>query len=38
MTQQQEEGANCIIGQDYPPPILEHDERRQRAIELYRNA
>ena len=27
--------ANCRIGQDYPEPIVEHKEARQRALDAY---
>jgi len=27
--------AGCIIGQDYPPPIVDHAQARQRALEAY---
>lgn len=34
-TAQQEE-LNCIIGQDYPAPILDLDEGRKKALEAYK--
>jgi deoxyribodipyrimidine photo-lyase len=30
--------AQCLIGRDYPAPIVEHAWARQRALEAYRNA
>lgn len=33
-----QEAAGCRIGQDYPTPIVDHDEQRQRAITLFKMA
>ncbi|RZN63216.1 deoxyribodipyrimidine photo-lyase [Methanonatronarchaeum sp. AMET6-2] len=30
-----QEESDCILGQDYPEPILNHSQRRKKAIELY---
>lgn len=27
--------ADCVIGEDYPAPIVEHDERRKEAVERF---
>jgi deoxyribodipyrimidine photo-lyase len=38
MTGAQQRDAGCVIGRDYPPPIVDHAEERKRAIERYRAA
>ena len=38
MSGAEQRAANCRIGEDYPAPIVDHDERRERALELYRRA
>lgn len=30
--------AHCVIGKDYPAPIVEHHWARQRALEVYKHA
>jgi len=30
--------VGCVIGKDYPAPIIEHAQARQRALEVYKNA
>jgi deoxyribodipyrimidine photo-lyase len=30
--------AGCVIGKDYPAPIVDHREERERALALYRAA
>lgn len=30
--------VGCVIGKDYPAPIVEHAQARQRALEVYGNA
>jgi deoxyribodipyrimidine photo-lyase len=30
--------ANCRIGRDYPPPVIEHAMARRRALDLYSRA
>lgn len=32
----EQNAARCIIGQDYPPPIVEHAAQRERALKLYK--
>jgi deoxyribodipyrimidine photo-lyase len=36
MTAAEQEAAGCVIGRDYPAPIVEHAAERRRAIERYR--
>jgi deoxyribodipyrimidine photo-lyase len=33
-----QEQAGCVIGRDYPAPIIEHNFARQRAIDVFRKA
>jgi len=30
--------AGCIVGRDYPAPIVDHAEARQRALAAYRQS
>jgi deoxyribodipyrimidine photo-lyase len=36
MTASEQERANCVIGRDYPAPVVDHAEERLRAIARYR--
>jgi deoxyribodipyrimidine photo-lyase len=36
MTAAEQEAAGCVVGRDYPAPIVEHAAERRRAIERYR--
>jgi deoxyribodipyrimidine photo-lyase len=36
MSPQEQEAAGCVIGRDYPAPVVDHAEERRRAIEAYR--
>ena len=38
MTAGEQAAAGCVIGRDYPAPIVDHAEERRRAIERYRAA
>lgn len=38
MTDEEQEQAGCVIGEDYPRPVVDHGEERRRAIERYRAA
>ncbi len=38
MSEQEQREAGCVIGRDYPPPIVEHRRERERAIARYRAA
>lgn len=38
MTEEEQRSAGCIIGEDYPLPVVDHAAERQRAIERYRAA
>ncbi|MCB0164948.1 MAG: deoxyribodipyrimidine photo-lyase [Anaerolineae bacterium] len=35
MARQLQQKVNCLIGQDYPSPIVDHKAARQRALEAY---
>jgi len=35
MTPAEQEAAGCVIGRDYPAPIVEHARERKRAIERF---
>ena len=36
MTDEEQRAARCVIGRDYPQPIVDHAEERRRAIARYR--
>ena len=36
MTDAEQEAAGCVIGRDYPAPIVDHAAERERAMERYR--
>ena len=38
MTGAEQKRAHCIIGQDYPTPIVDHSWARQRTLEAYRSS
>ena len=38
MSDEEQAAAACVIGRDYPAPIVDHAEERRRAIERYRAA
>ncbi|MGI8757091.1 MAG: FAD-binding domain-containing protein, partial [Acidimicrobiales bacterium] len=38
MSDAEQRDAGCVIGRDYPAPIVEHATERRRAIERYRAA
>jgi deoxyribodipyrimidine photo-lyase len=38
MSEEQQREAGCVIGRDYPGPVVDHAEERQFAIERYRAA
>lgn len=38
MSAAQQEQYRCVIGHDYPRPIVDHAIQRKRALELYENA
>ena len=31
----EQQAAGCVIGRDYPAPIVDHDRARKRALEMY---
>lgn len=35
MTPAEQEDAGCVIGRDYPAPIVDHGEERQHAVQRY---
>lgn len=36
MSQSEQEAAGCVIGRDYPAPIVDHKVQRARALRIYR--
>jgi deoxyribodipyrimidine photo-lyase len=36
MTESEQEAAGCVIGRDYPEPIVDHKLERERAMARYR--
>ncbi|WP_354698319.1 Deoxyribodipyrimidine photo-lyase [Paraconexibacter sp. AEG42_29] len=36
MSDDEQQAAKCVIGEDYPAPIVEHKAERERAMERYR--
>lgn len=38
MTAEEQRDAGCVIGRDYPAPIVEHSMERERALALYAEA
>jgi len=36
MSPSEQEAAGCVIGRDYPAPIVDHKRERERAMEAYR--
>jgi deoxyribodipyrimidine photo-lyase len=38
MTAAEQEEAGCVIGRDYPEPVVDHARARERALALYRQA
>jgi deoxyribodipyrimidine photo-lyase len=36
MSAAEQEAAGCLIGRDYPTPIVDHKRERERALERYR--
>jgi len=38
MGDEEQRGAGCRIGRDYPAPIVDHKERRERTLERYARA
>ncbi len=36
MTDAEQEAAGCVIGRDYPEPIVDHKQERERAMARYR--
>ncbi len=38
MTDGQQKAVGCVLGSDYPAPIVNHKQARQRALEAYRRA
>jgi deoxyribodipyrimidine photo-lyase len=36
MTDEEQEAAGCLIGRDYPEPIVDHKQERERAMARYR--
>jgi deoxyribodipyrimidine photo-lyase len=38
MSDEEQQSAGCVIGADYPAPMVDHAAERKRAIERYRAA
>lgn len=38
MTPIQQRAAGCVIGQDYPPPIVDHAEARLKTLAMYKKS
>ncbi len=36
MTEEEQRACGCVIGRDYPAPIVDHKRERERAMERYR--
>jgi deoxyribodipyrimidine photo-lyase len=36
MSEAEQEAAGCVIGRDYPQPIVDHKQERERAMARYR--
>ena len=36
MTDEEQRAAGCVIGRDYPQPIVDHKRERERAMARYR--
>jgi deoxyribodipyrimidine photo-lyase len=36
MSPEEQAAAGCVIGRDYPAPIVDHKRERERALEAYR--
>ena len=36
MSEEEQEAAGCVIGEDYPGPIVDHAQERRHAVERYR--
>ena len=36
MSEAEQAAAGCVIGRDYPAPIVDHAHERERAIARYR--
>jgi deoxyribodipyrimidine photo-lyase len=36
MSPEEQQAAGCVIGRDYPAPIVDHKRERERAMEAYR--
>jgi deoxyribodipyrimidine photo-lyase len=36
MSREEQDAAGCVIGRDYPAPIVDHKRERERAMERYR--
>jgi deoxyribodipyrimidine photo-lyase len=36
MSREEQAAAGCVIGEDYPAPVVDHAEERRRAVERYR--
>ena len=37
MSENEQKDADCVIGQDYPYPIVDHTQQRKRTLEMYKH-
>ncbi len=35
MPEEVQEEADCVIGEDYPEPVIDHSEQREKAVEMF---
>jgi deoxyribodipyrimidine photo-lyase len=38
LSEREQEAVGCVLGRDYPKPIVDHATQRERALALYRKA
>ncbi|MDY6776783.1 MAG: deoxyribodipyrimidine photo-lyase [Candidatus Nanohaloarchaea archaeon] len=38
MPEEVQEESGCVIGEDYPEPVVDHDEEREKAVEMFEEA
>ena len=38
MSEEEQAEAGCLIGADYPEPVIDHAQERRIAVERYRSA
>jgi deoxyribodipyrimidine photo-lyase len=35
MSREEQEAAGCVIGRDYPAPVVDHKVQRAKALRIY---